>query len=66
MFQLNPIALSNTDLAFEGFDRQVNDHVCLQRLFLDEALEANVTLEGSDAVVDQHVSLQVGGQSELS
>lgn len=34
-------------------------------LLLDEALEADVTLEGSDAVVDEHVPLQVGGQGEL-
>lgn len=37
----------------------------LKGLFLDEALEADVTLEGSDAVVDQHVPLQVSGQGEL-
>lgn len=37
----------------------------LEGLLLDEALEADVTLEGSDAVVDEHVSLQVGRQSEL-
>lgn len=40
------------DLAFERFDRQVDDHVGLQGLFLDEGLEADVTLEGSDAGVD--------------
>lgn len=34
-------------------------------LFLDESLEADVALEGPHAGVDQHVSLQVGGQSEL-
>ena len=38
----------------------------LERLFLDEALEADVTLERPDAVVDEHVPLQVGGQGELS
>lgn len=37
----------------------------LEGLFLDEALEADVTLEGSDAVVDEHVPLQVGRQGEL-
>lgn len=35
-------------------------------LLLDEGLEADVALEGPHAGVDQHVSLQVGGQSELS
>lgn len=52
-------------LAFEGLHRQVDDHVRLERLLLDEALEADVTLEGPDAVVDQHVPLQVGGEREL-
>lgn len=37
----------------------------LERLFLDEALEADVTLERSDAVVDEHVPLQVGREGEL-
>lgn len=37
----------------------------LEGLFLDEALEADVTLEGSDAVVDEHMPLQVGRQGEL-
>lgn len=37
----------------------------LEGLFLDEALKADVALEGSDAVVDEHVPLQVGGQGEL-
>ncbi len=37
----------------------------LEGLFLDEALEADMTLEGSDAVVDEHVPLQVRRQSEL-
>jgi len=40
--------------------------VGLERLLLDEALEAHVTLEGPDAVVDQHVALQVGRQGELT
>lgn len=52
-------------LAFERLHRQVDNHVRLEGLLLDEALEADVTLEGSDAVVDEHVSLQVGRQSEL-
>lgn len=52
-------------LAFERLHGQVDDHVRLERLLLDEALEADVTLEGPDAVVDQHVSLQVGREREL-
>lgn len=39
--------------------------MCLERLLLDEALEADVTLEGPDAVVDQHMPLQVGREREL-
>lgn len=35
-------------------------------LLLDEGLEADMALEGPHAGVDQHVSLQVGRQSELS
>lgn len=38
----------------------------LEGLFLDEAFEADVTLEWPHAVVDEHVPLQVGRQSELS
>lgn len=38
----------------------------LERLFLDEAFEAHVALEGSDAVVDEHVPLQVCRERELS
>lgn len=53
------------NLAFEWFHRQVNDHMCLECLFLDEALEADMTLEGPYAVVDQHVPLQVGRECEL-
>ena len=44
----------------------MHDHVGFEGLLLDEALEADVALEGSDAVVDQHVALQVGGQRELT
>lgn len=55
-----------TRLALEGLDGQVHDHVGLEGLFLDEALEADVTLEGPHAVVDEHVSLQVGRQRELA
>ena len=40
--------------------------MCFQGLLLDKSLEADVALEGSDAGVDQHVSLQVGRQGELS
>lgn len=44
----------------------MHDHVGLQGLLLDEGLEADVALEGPHAGVDQHVSLQVGRQGELS
>lgn len=44
----------------------MHDHVRFQGLLLDEGLEADVALEGPHAGVDQHVSLQVGGQGELS
>lgn len=56
---------SASHLAFERLHGQVDNHVRLEGLLLDEALEADVTLEGSDAVVDEHVSLQVGRQGEL-
>lgn len=55
-----------TDLALERLDGQVDNHVRFEGLLLDEGLEADVALEGPHAGVDQHVSLQVGGQSELS
>lgn len=54
------------DLALEGLYRQVDNHVRLEGLLLDEALEAHVTLERSDTVVDEHVPLQVGRQRELA
>lgn len=44
----------------------MDDHVGLQGLLLDEAFEADMTLEGSDAVVDEHVPLEVSRQGELS
>ncbi len=37
-----------------------------KRLLLDKGLEADVALEGPHAGMDQHVSLQVGRQGELS
>lgn len=37
----------------------------LKRLFLDKALETDMTLERSDAVVDEHMPLQVGREGEL-
>lgn len=43
----------------------MNDHVCLEGLFLHEALVAEVALVGTDVGVDQHVSLHVGQQSEF-
>ena len=62
----DPVVKSCAHLAFERLDGQVDDHVGFEGLLLDEALEADVALEGSDAVVDQHVALQVGGQRELT
>lgn len=56
----------STYLAFKRLDRQVHDHVRFQSLLLDKGLEADVALEGPHAGVDQHVSLQVGRQGELS
>lgn len=38
----------------------------LEGLLLDEALETHVTLERPNAVVDEHVPLQVGRQRELA
>lgn len=55
-----------THLAFERLDRQVDNHVRFKRLLLDEGLEADVALEGPHTGMDQHVSLQVGRQGELS
>lgn len=43
----------------------MDDHVCLEGLFLHKTLIAEVTLVGADVGVDQHVSLHVGQQSEL-
>lgn len=56
----------STHLAFERLDRQVDNHVGFEGLFLDKGLEADMTLEGPHAGMDQHVPLQVGRQSELS
>lgn len=44
----------------------MDNHVRFEGLLLDEGLEADVALEGPHTGVDQHVSLQVGRQSELS
>lgn len=60
------ILLVWSHLALERLDRQVDNHVRFEGLLLDEGLEADVALEGPHTGVDQHVSLQVGGQSELS
>lgn len=37
-----------------------------ESLLLDKSLEAHMALEGPHTGVDQHVSLQVGRQCELS
>lgn len=44
----------------------MDNHVRFEGLLLDEGLEADVALEGPHAGMDQHVSLQVGRQGELS
>lgn len=44
----------------------MDDHVRLEGLLLHEALVAQVTLVGTDVGVDQHVSLHVGQQGELT
>lgn len=55
-----------THLAFIGLDVRVDDHVSLERLLLDEALEAHVALVGSYVGVDEDVALHVGQQRELT
>lgn len=52
-------------LAFEGLHVRVDNHVCLEGLFLHKALVAEVALVGADVGVDQHVPLHVGQQREL-
>lgn len=49
---MHSIKLLSTQLALEWFDIGVDNHVCLQSLFLDKAFEAEVTLVGSDVGVD--------------
>ena len=49
-----------TNLAFIGLDVRVDDHVSLESLFLDEALEAHVTLVGPYVGVDEDMTLHVG------
>lgn len=61
----NPQTSLYAHLAFERLHVRVDDHVCLERLFLHEALVAEVTLVGTNVGVDQHMSLHVGQQSEL-
>lgn len=59
-------SVRSAHLAFERLDRQVDNHVGFEGLFLDKGLEADMALEGPHTGMDQHVSLQVGRQSELS
>lgn len=56
----------NTHLAFVGFNVRVDDHVGLEGLFLDKALEAEVALVGPDVSMDQDVTLHVGQKGELT
>lgn len=44
----------------------MDNHVSLEGLLLHEALVAEVALVGTDVGVDQHVSLHVGQQGELT
>lgn len=44
----------------------MDNHVRFKSLLLDKSLEAHMALEGPHTGVDQHVSLQVGRQCELS
>lgn len=55
-----------TYLAFIGLDVRVDDHVSLESLLLDEALEAHVALVGPYVGVDEDVALHVGQQCELA
>lgn len=55
-----------TDLALIRFDVGVDDHVGLERLLLDKALEALVALIGSYVGVDEDMALHVGQQCELA
>lgn len=44
----------------------MDDHVSLESLFLDKALEAHVALVGPYVGVDEDVALHVGQQRELT
>lgn len=55
-----------TNLAFIGLDFRVDDHVGLEGLLLDEALEAHVTLVRPYVGVDEDVALHVGQQGKLA
>lgn len=55
-----------TNLAFIGLDVRVDNHVGLESLFLDEALEAHVALVRPYVGVDEDVTLHVGQQCELT
>ena len=53
-------------LALIGFAVGVDDHVGLERLLLDKALEAHVALVRPDVGVDKNMALHVGQQRELA
>lgn len=63
---MHPVELLPTELALVWFDVGVDDHMSLERLFLDKALEAHVTLVGPYVGVDEDVSFHVGQQGELT
>lgn len=62
---MHSVEFFSTQLAFEGLDIRVDDHVGLERLLLHKAFEAEVTLVSSYVGVDQNVPLHVGKKGEL-
>lgn len=56
----------STYLALKRFHRQVDNHVRFECLFLNKGLKADMALERAHTGVNQHVSLQVGREGELT
>lgn len=63
---MHPVELLTTELALIGFDVGVDDHVRLECLFLDETLEAHVTLVGPNVGMNEDMALHVGQQGEFT
>lgn len=63
---MHPVELLPTELAFIRLDVRVDDHVSLESLLLDEALETHVALVGPYVGVDEDMALHVGQQGELA